>query len=647
MKKFSWTRATGLAAALFLTAAPVSAQILGGLPVGGGGGGAGGSSSSSAGGGAGGAAGGGTGGSVGLGNRLDLNRSARGINAAQAARGATGAAAGGRTSVGLGAGAGASAGGVNASAGARGSVRTRTGLFSSTQDDSSSNTSAGADGDLGVQADVERGASVSGRERASQQAELTLNHRLAEIDQIRDRAVASGNTKLLAQADEMEAQARATYEQRVDGQPNRPQDPPGQSQDEPPRNVRSRIQAAASGDVKGRLGARTAPATEDAGGAWARGQAIAGADAAGDNDIEVARPEDFGRMRHRATATTAAAAAATASTETESRGRLTFAPKKAPRPEANAGGETDGGARSRGAASDAGEFQGQARERVAGSFDTNGMPATGAWASQGADARVRPAANSRFAGDLREQGNVRGGTAISGHSVSRTDADLGGQPLPRGERGAQIRGRAIEQVEYTGDGVGAAGQASGRVTGAAYSRGEAGLGESPFGQRGGQVPVAEARTDSRAAARARSEWDDLPDLDVRSDARQQTEAGLRRTAEVDSSVRSATRFSGRVDTPPARRPAEEAAGDVGPFYSAGEAPQDQDRAQDEVRGRVSSGVNARGSVFSDEVGSSGSSRLQGNASRSGATFQSRQSAGASLNRQRTTQGYEELPAPRQ
>jgi len=614
MKKFAWARATGLAAAaaLFLSAGPLSAQqILNGLT--GGGSGAAGSGAGGAGGigsgGAGGGAGGSGAGSVGLGNRLDVNRTARGLNAAQAVRGATSAGAGvnGRTSVGLGAGARGSAG-VNASA------RTRTGLFSS--QGNSGLTEAEADVSAQAELGHDTAAGISGRERAGQQAELTLNHRLAQIDELRDRALANGNTVLLAQADQMEAEARATYQQRIEvlqrGPEESPNAPPAEEPAEP-TNVRSRFRAVANGQASGQF---DAPSTAPIAG---RGRLAAQGDVAGDDEIQVQRPEDFGRMRERAAA------------RTESTGRLTFSPRTPAGQEPRADGQMEGRGDVRGdlppAGGSDGRFDGRARQQVAGGFDGAGMADTGAWASQKGGARVAPAPNSRFAADLREPGNVRGASSVGGHSTARTDLDT--RAVPRGERAAQFQDRAIEQVDYTAEGAGRAGQSAGRVTGAAYARGEGKLGDSPFGDRPGAGWSQDARVETRTAARARSEWDDVPAMDSRSDIGGRTD-GLRRTAENDASLEGRSRFSGRVDAPPARPPVDSVSGDEAwPEAPAG-------------WGRADGAAAARSNALGEEAASS---RVRANAPRSGATLQSRQSVGGSASRPRATPFVEELPAP--
>ena len=146
--------------------------------------------------------------------RLNATSTVRGMNPAQAVRGTTGngVSARGGANVGL------STAGSRASATGQARANARTGLF--TQGTAgTTETEAGAAEEAGVnlRANASRGnVMFTGRDRAVHQAELNLNHRLAQIDRMRDRALASGDAKLLAQADHLEATARAQYEHRAE-----------------------------------------------------------------------------------------------------------------------------------------------------------------------------------------------------------------------------------------------------------------------------------------------------------------------------------------------------------------------------------------------------------------------------------------------
>lgn len=146
--------------------------------------------------------------------RLNATSTVRGMNPAQAVRGTTGngVSARGGANVGL------STAGSRASATGQARANARTGLFTQgTAGTTETETGAGEEAGVNLRANASRGnVMFTGRDRAVHQAELNLNHRLAQIDRMRDRALASGDAKLLAQADHLEATARTQYEHRAE-----------------------------------------------------------------------------------------------------------------------------------------------------------------------------------------------------------------------------------------------------------------------------------------------------------------------------------------------------------------------------------------------------------------------------------------------
>ena len=568
MKKTHWSRATCLAAALFLGTglSPLSAQgILNGL----------------GGGGAGGQAAGGAGGAgaprAGLGNRLDVNSSVRGVNPAQAVRGATNAGAGlgggARAQAGLGAGATADGAGLRARGSAQGEgvPRGRTGLFT--------NTNVEADG--GIDADVATDSSIdrrglSGREHAGYQAEMTLNHRLAEIDRMRDHAISTGNTVQLAKADELEAQARATFQHRLDvirTAPDANVIPPGE-----PRDIRSRIRAGMESQTSGASPEGANPVAAD--------------DTEEATDIVVQRPELFGRMRHRANADVGAAA------RSESRGLLHLSPRGgapvasedvAPRAE----GRFAAGANPRG--------------RIDATSDS--LLEAEARAEQTAASRVRPLANSRFAADLQGQGSMQRVEPARGHSPFRGEVQV--DPLET--RGGMRRTRQeIEQVDYSAsNGVEAGGRASGRMTGATYSEADAAIGNDPRAPRRSRAEATGAIREGRDADL--NGWEGIEEADVRSDIRQETRTRFPADRNASGAFYGAGDATGRIN---GRKLSE-----------APVAPP----ADPRFRGRAATDFNAQSAVRGSDDVDSASSNIRGRtgSSMSGSSIRSRSQFDAS------------------
>lgn len=506
MKKIHWTRATGLAAALFLTAglSPLSAQGLLNSPGGGAAGAAGGH-------GAGAAGAGGT--RAGLGSRLDVNSSVRGVNPAQAVRGATSAGAGlgggARAQAGLGAGANAPGAGLRGRGAiqGQGAAQGRTGLFSNSTAD------AGAGADAGIEADVSTSASmdrreVSGREHAGRQAEMTLNHRLAEIDRLRDQALATGNTVQLAKADELEAQARTTFQHRLDvirTAPDHEQAPP-----EAPRDIRSRIRAG----MDGRAAAGTPALPEGAGADFA-------GDAAEATDIAVQRPEEFGRMRQRSTAAAGGRA--------ESRGLLQSAPR------GGAAGATPN------AASNANtRFAADANPRGPIDASSNAALESQVHAEESAASRVRPVANSRFASDLQSQGALSGGNSARGGMVS---GDVRRDALLDTRDSAQRTRQEIEQVDYSAtSGLDASGRAAGRASSATYADSDGAYRNVPRAPQG-------TRAELNGAARGgQTGWEGIEDAGFRSDLRPESQARFNMDRGAGGALNGAGGAASRLDT---------------------------------------------------------------------------------------------------
>lgn len=186
--------------------------------------------------------GGGAGAGLGLSNRAGIGLSTqRGV-------GGSGLNTGLRVNSGAGAGANASVGGLRtgASASTNTSGGARVGILSRSKDEDRSASSKKPTNSKDDAASNESNGllGVTAHERAAANATLSLNQRLAEIDRMRDRAIATGNTEVLAQADKLEAQARAQYEARIE-----------QLQEASQRSSKSskEVQAQADGNVRQNL----------------------------------------------------------------------------------------------------------------------------------------------------------------------------------------------------------------------------------------------------------------------------------------------------------------------------------------------------------------------------------------------------------